>query len=258
MTNPEGRVLLRRKAVDPPPGVRSDLQIWRGIADRLGRGQFFPTEPRGGLRRAAPGQRGRDRRLRRDHLPAPRRGGGAVLAVPDRGPPRHPAHVHRALRHAGRPRQLPAGRARGSPPSCPTRTTRTCSPPAAPASQYQSGTQTRRSPTLAAAVPRPYVELHPELARAHGIAEGDPVRLSTPRGSAVLDARLDPGIRRDTVFVAVPLGRRGVRQRADQRRARPDVADAGVQDLPRRRREGRRRRLTSTTAAAVGPAAART
>ncbi|HSU08407.1 MAG TPA: molybdopterin-dependent oxidoreductase, partial [Pseudonocardia sp.] len=29
MTNPEGRVLLRRKAVDPPPGVRSDLQIWR-------------------------------------------------------------------------------------------------------------------------------------------------------------------------------------------------------------------------------------
>jgi assimilatory nitrate reductase catalytic subunit len=72
--------------------------------------------------------------------------------------------------------------------------------------QYQSGTQTRRSPTLAAAVPRPYVELHPELARVHGIADGDPVRLSTPRGSAVLDARLDPGIRRDTVFVPFHWG----------------------------------------------------
>ena len=72
--------------------------------------------------------------------------------------------------------------------------------------QYQSGTQTRRSPTLAAAVPRPYVELHPELARVHGIAEGDPVRLSTPRGEAVLDARLDPGIRRDTVFVPFHWG----------------------------------------------------
>ena len=73
-------------------------------------------------------------------------------------------------------------------------------------SQYQSGTQTRRSPTLAAAVPRPYVELHPELARRHGIADGDPVRLSTPRGSAELDARLDPGIRPDTVFAPFHWG----------------------------------------------------
>jgi assimilatory nitrate reductase catalytic subunit len=73
-------------------------------------------------------------------------------------------------------------------------------------SQYQSGTQTRRSPTLLREEPRPYVELHPELARAHGLAEGDPVRLSTPRGSAVFDARLDPGIRRDTVFVPFHWG----------------------------------------------------
>ena len=111
MTNPEGRVLLRRKAVDPPPGVRSDLQIWRGIADRLGRGQLLPDRARGGLHRAAQGERGRDRRLRRDHLPAPGRRRGAVLAVPRRGPPGNLAHVHRALRHAGRAGQLPAGAA---------------------------------------------------------------------------------------------------------------------------------------------------
>ena len=55
-------------------------------------------------------------------------------------------------------------------------------------------------------MPRPYVELHPELARSLGIDEGDPVRLSTPRGSAVLDARLDPGSRRDTVFVPFHWG----------------------------------------------------
>ena len=40
----------------------------------------------------------------------------------------------------------------------------------------------------------------------HGIAEGDPVRLSTPRGEAVLDARLDAGSRPDTVFVPFHWG----------------------------------------------------
>jgi len=200
MTNPEGRVLLRRMAVDAPPGVRSDLQIWRGIADRLGRGGFFPTEPEevfAELRRASAGGIAdyagvTYARLAageeifwpcptEDHPGTPRMfldrfatpdGRANFLAVRPRVAPELPDAHH--------PYLLTTGRARA---------------------QYQSGTQTRRSPTLAAAVPRPYVELHPELARAHGIAEGDLVRLSTPRGSTVLDARLDPGIRPDTVFV---------------------------------------------------------
>ena len=108
------------------PGVRTDLQIWRGLADRLGRGRVLPDRAGGGLRGAAPGQRRRDRRLRRHHLRAPRRRGGRVLAVPGRGPPRHAAAVRRPLRHPGRPGALPAGRAPRRPPSCPTRTTRTC------------------------------------------------------------------------------------------------------------------------------------
>jgi assimilatory nitrate reductase catalytic subunit len=205
MTNPEGRVLLRRKAVDPPPGVRSDLWIWRGIADRLGRGEFFPTEPRevfAELRRASAGGIAdyagvTYERLAageeifwpcpsEDHPGTPRMfldrfatpdGRANFLAVRPRVAPELPDEDH--------PYLLTTGRAR---------------------SQYQSGTQTRRSPTLAAAVPRPYVELHPELARVHGIAEGDLVRLSTPRGSALLDARLDAGIRRDTVFVPFHWG----------------------------------------------------
>ncbi len=41
MTNLEGRVLLRRKATESPPGIRSDLQILQGIAQRLGYGGFF-------------------------------------------------------------------------------------------------------------------------------------------------------------------------------------------------------------------------
>jgi assimilatory nitrate reductase catalytic subunit len=41
MTNLEGRVILRRRAAEVPEGVRSDLDIIRGIAERLGRGEHF-------------------------------------------------------------------------------------------------------------------------------------------------------------------------------------------------------------------------
>ncbi|GGW89986.1 molybdopterin oxidoreductase family protein [Streptomyces noursei] len=44
-TNLEGRVLLRRRALDPPPGVRTDLAVLGGLAARLGHPVGFPTEP---------------------------------------------------------------------------------------------------------------------------------------------------------------------------------------------------------------------
>ncbi|WP_223198621.1 molybdopterin oxidoreductase family protein, partial [Solihabitans fulvus] len=46
MTNLEGRVLLRQRAVTPPPGVRSDLDVLQGLAVRLGQpAERFPVEP---------------------------------------------------------------------------------------------------------------------------------------------------------------------------------------------------------------------
>ncbi|WP_435613540.1 molybdopterin oxidoreductase family protein [Streptomyces sp. bgisy159] len=44
-TNLEGRVLLRRRALTPPDGVRSDLEVMHGIAARLGVEKGFPTDP---------------------------------------------------------------------------------------------------------------------------------------------------------------------------------------------------------------------
>ncbi|WP_061451610.1 molybdopterin oxidoreductase family protein, partial [Streptomyces scabiei] len=44
-TNLEGRVLLRRRAISPPDGVRSDLEVMRELADRLGVEKGFPTDP---------------------------------------------------------------------------------------------------------------------------------------------------------------------------------------------------------------------
>lgn len=44
-TNLEGRVLLRRQALTPPDGVRSDLEVLHGLAARLGVEKGFPTDP---------------------------------------------------------------------------------------------------------------------------------------------------------------------------------------------------------------------
>ena len=61
-----------------------------------------------------------------------------------------------------------------------------------------------RSPPLTALIkasPEPFVEIHPSMARTYGIQEGDPVRLTTRRGTALLVAHLTPQIRMDTLFV---------------------------------------------------------
>ena len=44
MTNLEGRVILRRRAFDPAPGARDELEILRELAHRLGRGEYFDFE----------------------------------------------------------------------------------------------------------------------------------------------------------------------------------------------------------------------
>ncbi|MEW2292658.1 molybdopterin oxidoreductase family protein [Streptomyces sp. NPDC006743] len=44
-TNLEGRVLLRRRALAPPDGVRGDLEVLHELAARLGVEKGFPTDP---------------------------------------------------------------------------------------------------------------------------------------------------------------------------------------------------------------------
>ena len=205
LTNLEGRVLLRRKALDPPPDVRSDLAILHALADRLGRGHLFRTDPLevyAELCRASSGGLADYTGITYERLAA---GDELFWPCPD---PTHP----------GTPRMFldsfptPDGRARFVPVTprpaaerpdadhpCLLITGRS-------RAHYQSGAQTRRSPTLQAAEPEAYAELHPQLARALGVADGQGVRLRTRRGSAVFRARLVPGIRRDTVFVPFHWG----------------------------------------------------
>jgi len=66
--------------------------------------------------------------------------------------------------------------------------------------QYQSGAQTRRIAPLVRAAPRAFVELHPDLADALSIVDGETVRVVSRRGAAEVPARVVDTIRPDTLF----------------------------------------------------------
>lgn len=207
LTNLEGRVLWRRKALDPPPGVRSDLQILRALAQRLGCSVTFQDQPRAvfdELRAASAGGVAdyagiTYERIANEHgifWPCPnQQHPGTPRLFTDRFPTPdgrarfHPVE-HRSpaeVPDAQYPYYLSTGRSR---------------------SHYQSGAQTRRVRALVTAEPEGYAELHPELAARVGIGPGEQIRLHTRRGSAVLRARISDNIRADTVFVPFHWGGR--------------------------------------------------
>jgi assimilatory nitrate reductase catalytic subunit len=67
--------------------------------------------------------------------------------------------------------------------------------------QYQSGTQTRRVPSLNAVEPAAFVEIHPDTAASLGVADKALVHVVTRRGRVTCEARFSPAIRFDTIFM---------------------------------------------------------
>ena len=198
MTNLEGRVILRQQAIKPPPGVRSDLEVLRGLAERLDAPIPFSADPQEifeELRRASSGGKadyaGIDYQRIRDEqgvfwpCPAPDHPGTPRMFLDGFATPDGRARFH-AVEHRGADEQpcgaypvhLTTGRILG---------------------QYQSGAQTRRIRALPD--DGPFVELHPMLAGRIGVASEDVVRLSTRRGNLTAPARVVETIRPDTVFV---------------------------------------------------------
>jgi assimilatory nitrate reductase catalytic subunit len=199
MTNLEGRVIRRRRALPPPPQVRTDLQVMAELAARLGRGRFFTDQPRevfAELRRASAGGIADYAGISYERIDA---GEAVFWPIP-------------AEDHPGTPRLFTDGfptadgRARfvrvehRDPAELPDEHFPYVLTTGRNMQQYQSGNQTRRVKALADAVPEPRAEIHPDLARRHGIADGDLVELRSRRGAAVLRARLTGVIRPDTVF----------------------------------------------------------
>ncbi|MFD0264335.1 molybdopterin oxidoreductase family protein [Kitasatospora indigofera] len=200
MTNLEGRVILRRKAVDAPAGVRTDLEVLHALAARLGHGEGFPTDPEKAfdeLRRASAGGPADYAGISYERIAAE---DGVFWPCSS---PEHPGTPRLFLERFAHP----DGRARFTPvqhrPAAeepdaryPVRLTT-----GRVLAQYQSGAQTRRVDALNAAAPGPYVELHPLLADRLGVRDGDQVAVVSRRGRTVTPARLTTAIRPDTVFM---------------------------------------------------------
>ncbi|WP_308291539.1 molybdopterin oxidoreductase family protein [Microbacterium sp. G2-8] len=197
MTNLEGRVIRRRKAVEPPAGPRSELWILRELARRLdapGTWSLDPAEVFDELARASAGGLSDYSGLSHDLLDT---GVAAHWPFPQ-GSAGTPHLFRERFAHADGRARLVAVRARE-----PER------PRGAELSlitgrlleHYQSGTQTRRVDDLHATSPELTAQLHPVTARDRGIAEGQRVRLSNGRGSVEATARVNADIRPDTVFL---------------------------------------------------------
>jgi assimilatory nitrate reductase catalytic subunit len=208
MTNLEGRVLLRQRALDRPPGVRTDLEMISALAHRLGRAQGFPTQPAeifDELRRASAGGIADYAGISYERI---RNEDGVFWPCPDLTHPGTPRlFLDRFATEDGRARFHPVEfRTAAEEPDHDFPLYLTTGRIMA---QYQSGTQTRHIPALMQASPRAFVQIHPSMARTYGIREGDDVRLTTRRGTALLIAQLTSTIRMDTLFVPFHFGGSG-------------------------------------------------
>lgn len=205
-TNLEGRVLRRRRAVEPPPGVRSDLEVLCGLADRLGcRDGFRYPSPEAvfeELRKASAGARADYAGISYERLNSEP---GLFWPCPTEEHPGTPRLFNERFAHPdGRARMVavdyrPAAEEPDNAYPLHLTTGRH-------REHYNSGNQTRRLERLSQARPTPRLQLHPSLARRLGVVEGDSVLAETRRGSAVFEADIDAGIREDTVFVPFHWG----------------------------------------------------
>ena len=212
VTSLEGRVLRRRRATEPPPGVRSDIDILCDLAGRLGRGRYFSYESVPGcgrapavfdeMARASAGGRADYSGISYDRLDA---GEPLYWPCPSGGHPGTPRLFADHFAH-------PDGRAHLAPLEF--------RPPAeSPDSEYpvwystgrerehyNSGAQTRLIDRLRAARPAPRLRVHPDLAAATGLADGGEAYVVSRRGRARFSVEVTGDVRPDTVFAPFHWG----------------------------------------------------
>ncbi len=206
MTNLEGRVIRRRKAIDPPAGVLSDIDILCPLAERLGKGQYFRygseeevfdelcRASSGGVADYAGMSYDRIDREQGVYWPCPSaEHSGTPRLFAERfhhadGKARFHAVQHRdagELPDCDYPYYLTTGRYR---------------------EHYNSGAQTRKMATTLSRKPEPRLQMHLRLARQLGVADGELVLVESRRGAAKFNVQLSTEIRPDTVFVPFHWG----------------------------------------------------
>ncbi|WP_164110352.1 MULTISPECIES: molybdopterin oxidoreductase family protein [Sphingobacterium] len=202
VTTAEGRVVRVRKAIDPPQNARTDSDILKELARRLGHGDKFDYADSEAvfneLRIASKGGTADYFGITYDKI---EKNMGIFWPCPDLDHPGTPrlwedrkfktadgkAHFNPVQYHPSKdpvddqyPIILTTGRV---------------------VSQYLSGTQTRRIGKLVQQFAQPLLEIHPILAAKFGISQHEEVKVITKRGEAYFPANIVETIRADTVFI---------------------------------------------------------
>ena len=205
LTNLEGRVLRRRRALTAPDGCRSELDVWSELAVRIGCSTDFPTDPRvvfDELRRASAGGPADYSAVTWERLDA-----GESLHWPctterPQGTPR--LFLERFATPDGLARFVAVDHAG------PAEADDTAYPLVATTGRvlqhYQSGAQTRLVDELSAAAGEMFVQVHPDTAESVGLADGDLADVVSRRGRTRAAVRVDEDMRPDVVFLPFHWG----------------------------------------------------
>lgn len=206
LTNLEGRVFHRAKALDTPGECMEDYRIICKLAERLGRGAYFQysgiEEVFDELCRASAGGRADYAGLSYRRLIEE---SGLFWPCPAPDHPGTPLLFEDGFNH-------PDGKARlfGIRPRMPAEPTDSEYPYVLTtgrlASHYLSGAQTRRSEGLNRRAPVPIAEIHPWIAERLGLRRDSRIRLTSRRGSLVFDVKVTEGIQPNTIFVPFHWG----------------------------------------------------
>ncbi|MEC4890198.1 MAG: formate dehydrogenase subunit alpha [Nitrospira sp.] len=192
-TNLERRIQRIRKAVDPPNGILPDWQVVCEVATRMGYPMAYrhPSEIMEEIARLTPMFAG----VSYDRLESP---SGVQWPVPASG------HAGTALMHR---ETFPKGRAQFvgvdylPPGESPTEEYPFTLVTGRILQHYNCGAQTRRTDILKV-VDGDALEMHPDDAARLGMADGDLVRLVSPRGSAVLPLVVSERVQAGQLFTS--------------------------------------------------------
>jgi assimilatory nitrate reductase catalytic subunit len=208
MTNLEGRVIRRRAITRAPTGSRSDIDVLRGLAKRLGCEEKFSFLTTGQvfdeLRRATAGGIADYSGITYEKID---RNDGVFWPCPTEDHPGTPRLFAERFAHAdGKAKFFPVEhRKAGEQPDADYPLFFTTG---RYKEHYNSGTQTREVERLRRAQPIPRLEIHPRAAERHGIQTGNRVTVESRRAKVEFTAEVTADIRPDTLFAPFHWGGR--------------------------------------------------
>ncbi|MBD0381630.1 molybdopterin oxidoreductase family protein [Paenibacillus sedimenti] len=206
MTNLEGRVFHRGKALELPGNAKLDYQIICELANGLGYGAYFQyagiEDVFKELALATAGGKADYSGITYDRLKAEK---GIFWPCPSSEHPGTPQLFKESFYHAD-------GKARlfGIKPKMPAEPIDTDYPYVLTtgrlSNHYLSGAQTRRTEGLNKKAPVPVAEIHPWLAGRIGLGVDQKIRITSRRDSLVFQVKVTEGIQPRTVFVPFHWG----------------------------------------------------